>query len=111
MYPKVKYDLAEDRGEQKLEQEDIPDCEAVMESLMYGALATGPGSSNMVVALSYCKSQPFTSHMTAAKRDFQYAKSTAELRLLFNGIVIPIAIGIRFDIDISNSLVRYSDSV
>jgi len=89
-------DLAEDRGEKQLE--DITDYQAVVGSLMYAALATRPGISYAVAALSRYNPRPFTSHMTAAKRVLQYLKSTADFRLHFNGI------------DIGNSLVGYSDS-
>ena len=66
MDPNIKLDLAEDRGEKELE--DITDYQAVVGSLMYAALATQPDISYVVAALSCYNSQPFTSHMTAAKR-------------------------------------------
>jgi len=96
--PNVKMDLAEDRGEKELE--DITDYQAVVGSLMYAALATRPDISYAVAALSCYNSQPFTSHMTTAKRVLQYLKSTADFRLQFNGN----------GIGIDNSLVGYSDS-
>jgi len=106
MDPNVKLNMAEDRGEQELE--DITDYQAVVGSLMYAALATRPDISYVVAALSRYNSRPFTSHMTAAKRVLQFLKSTANFRLHFtcNGI----GIGIGIDIDIGNNLVRYSDS-
>jgi hypothetical protein len=98
MDPNVKLDLAEDRGEKELE--DITVYQAVVGSLMYAALATRPDISYADAALCCYNSRPFTSHITAAKRVFQYLKSTADFRLHFtsNGI------------DIGNSLVGYSDS-
>jgi hypothetical protein len=108
MDPNVKLDLAEDLWEMELEQEDITDYQAVMGSLLYAALATWPDISYVVAALSRYNSQPFTSHMTAAKRVLQYLKSTADFRLHFTGNGIGTGIGI--DIDIANSLVGYSDS-
>jgi hypothetical protein len=98
--PNVKLDLAEDRGEKELEQEDITDYQAVAGSLMYAALATRPYISYVVTALSCYNSRPFTSHMTVAKIVLQYLKSTADFRLHFTGN----------GIDISNSLIGYSDS-
>jgi len=98
--PNVKLDLAEDRGEKELN--DITDYQAVVGSLMYAALTTQPDISYTVAALSRYNSRPFTSHMTAAKRVLQYLKSTADFRLHFNSNGIGI--------DISNSLVGYSDS-
>jgi len=98
--PKVKLDLAKDRGEKELEQEDITDNQAGVESLMYAALATRPDISYAVAALSRYNSQLFTSHMTAARRVLQYLKSTADFRLHFTGN----------GIDIGNSLIGYSDS-
>jgi hypothetical protein len=103
IYPNIKLDLAEDQGEQELE--DITDYRTVMGSLMYPALATRPDILYTVAALSRDNSRPFTSHMTAVKRVLQYFKSTADSRLHFNCIAIGIDIGI----DISNSLVWYSD--
>jgi len=65
MDPNERLDLAEDRGEKELE--DIIDYQAVVESLMYAALATRPDILYAVAALSRYNSRPFTSHMTAAK--------------------------------------------
>jgi hypothetical protein len=45
----VKFNLAKDWGEKKLE--DITDCQAVMGSLMYAALPTRPDISYAVTAL------------------------------------------------------------
>ena len=73
----VKLDFAEDRGEKVLEQEDITDYQEVVGSLMDAALATRPDISYAFAALSHYNSRPFTSHMTAAKRVFQYLNSTA----------------------------------
>jgi hypothetical protein len=118
MDPNVTLDLAEDRGEKELE--DIIDYQAVVGSLMYAALATRPDVSYAVAALCRYNSQPFTSHMTAAKRVLQYLKSTADFRLHVNGISNGIGIGISngigigigngIGIGIGNSLVGYSDS-
>jgi len=109
----VKLDLAEDRGDKELEQEDITDYQAVMGSQMYGALATRPDMSYAVAAPSCYNWRPFTSHMTAAKRDLQYLKSTANFRLHFNsngiGIAIGIGISIGIGMAIDNCLVGYSD--
>jgi len=126
MDPNVNLDLAEDRGEKELEQEDITDYQAVVGSLMYAVLATRPDILYAVAALSHYNSQPFTSHMTAAKRVLQYLKSTANFRLPFtsNGIgigisssiaisvsiAIAIAIAIAMVIDIGNILIGYSVS-
>ena len=111
MDPNVKLDLAEDPGEKELE--DITDYQAVVGSLMYTALATGPDILYAVTALSRYNSRPFTRHMTAAKRVLQYLKSTADFRLDFTGngigIGIVIGIGIGMNIDIGNSLVGYPD--
>jgi len=96
MDPNIKLDLAKDRGEKELE--DITDYQAVVGSLMYAALATRPDILYAVPVLSCYNSQPFTSHMTAAKRVRQYLKSTADFRIHLNGI------------DIGNSLLEYSDS-
>ena len=104
MDPNVKCDLAEDRGEKELK--DITDSQEVVGSLMYIALSTRPDISYSVAVLSRYNSQPFTSHMTAAKRVLQYLKSTADFRLHFTGN----GIGIGIDIDIDNSLIGYSDS-
>jgi len=95
----VKFDLAEDRGENELE--DITDYQAVVGSLLYTALATRPDISYAVAALSRYNSRPFTGHMTTAKRVLQYLKSTADFRLYINGNGIGI--------DTGNSLVGYSD--
>jgi len=73
---------------------------------MYTALATRPDISFAVAALSRYNLRPFTSHMTTAKRDLQYLKSTADFRLHFTGN----GIGIGIAIAIGNSRVRYSDS-
>jgi len=96
--PNVQLDLADDRGEKELE--DITDYQAVVGSLMYAALATGPDISYVVAALSRYNLRLFTSHMTAAKRVLQYLKSTADFRLQFTGN----------GINLGNSLVGYSDS-
>jgi len=96
MDPNIKLDLAEDQREKELE--DITDYTAVMESLLYTALATQPDISYAVAALSRYNSRPFTSHMPAAKRVLQSLKSKADFPLHFNGI------------DIGNCLVEYSDS-
>jgi hypothetical protein len=98
MDPNVKWDWGENWGEKELE--DITDYKAVVGSLMYAALATRPDTSYAVAALAHYNSQPFTSHTTAAKRDIQYFKSTADFRLHFNGNGIAI----------DNSLVGYLDS-
>jgi len=120
MDPNVKLDLPEDRREKQLE--DITDYQAVVGSLMYTALATRPDISYAVAPLSRYNSRPFTSHITAAKRVLHYLKSTADVRLHFNGnrigigisisisIGISIGIGIGIGIDIGNSLVGYLDS-
>ena len=63
MDPNVKLDLADDRGENELE--DITDYQAVLASLMYAALATQPDIPYAVAALSRYNSRPFTTHMTA----------------------------------------------
>jgi hypothetical protein len=65
---------------------------------MYAAFATRPDISYVVAAPSHDTSWPFTSLMTTAKGVLLYLKSTADFQLHFNGI------------DISNSLVGYSDS-
>jgi len=65
----VRLDLAKDRGEKELEH--IMDYQAVVESLMYTALATWPDISYAVAALSHYNSRPFTSHITTAKRVLQ----------------------------------------
>jgi len=103
MDPNIPLNLAEDLGEKELE--DITDYPAVVGSIMYAALATRPDILYAVAALPRYNLQPFTSHMTAAKRVLQYLKSTAGYRINFTGIGIGIDIGI----DISNSLVGYSD--
>jgi len=108
MDPNVQLHLAKNRGEKKLE--DITDYQAVVGALMYAALAIRPDISYGVAAVSRSNSQPFTSHMTGAKRVLQYLKSTANFQLHFNGNGIGIAIGIAMGIDIDNSLVGYSDS-
>jgi hypothetical protein len=108
MDPNVQVDLAENPGEKDLEQGDITDYQAVVESVMYAALATRPDISYAVVALSRSNLRPFTSHMTAGKRVLQYLKSTADFCLHFNGN--GIGIGISIGIGIGNSLVGYSDS-
>jgi len=102
MDPNVELDLAKDRGEKELK--DITDYQAVMGSGMYAALATRPDISYVVTTLSGYNSQPFTSHMSAAKRVLQYLKSTADFRLHFTSNDIGTGI------DIDNSLVGYSDS-
>jgi len=104
----VELDLAEDRGEKELEQEDITDYQAVVGSLMYAVLATPPDISFAVAALSRYNSRPFTSLITAARIVLQYLKSTADFRLHYtrNGI----GIGIGIEIDLGNSLVGYSDA-
>jgi len=76
MDPNIKLDLAEDRGETELE--DITDYQAVLRSLMYAVLPTWPDISNVVAALSRYNSQPFTNHVTAARRVLQYLQSTAD---------------------------------
>jgi hypothetical protein len=95
-------DLAEDWGKKELE--DITYYQAVVESLMYAALATWPDMSFADAALSRYNSWPFTHHMTAGKRVLQYLKSTANFRLHFNGNDMGIRIGI------DNRLVGYPDS-
>jgi len=100
MDPNVKLDLAGNCGQKELD--DITDYQAVVGSLMYAALATRPDISYAVTALSCYNSQPFTCHMTAAKRVLQYLKSTADFCLHFNRNGISV--------DIGNSLVGYSDS-
>ena len=123
MDPNVNFDLAEDWGEKELEQEDITDYQAVVGSLMYAALATRPDILYAVASLSHYNSQPFTRHMTAARRVLQYLKSTANFQLPFtsNGIgigisssiaisvsiAIAIAIAIGIVIDIGNILIGY----
>jgi hypothetical protein len=100
MDPNVKLDLAEDRGEKELDQEDITDYQAVVGSLMYATLATRRDISYAVAALSRHNLRPFTSYLTAAMRVLRYLKSTADFRLHFTGN----------GIDIGNSLVECSDS-
>jgi len=65
MDPNVLLDLAEDWGENELD--DITDYQAVVGLFMYAALATQPDISYTVTTLSRYNSRPFTSHMTAAK--------------------------------------------
>jgi len=100
MHPNVELDLAEDRRENELD--DITDYQAVVGSPMYAALATRPDISYAVAAFAHDNSQPFTSHMTTAKSVLQYLKSTADFSLHFDHNCI--------DINISNSLLWYSDS-
>ena len=82
MYPNVKLDLAEDRGEKELK--DNKGYQAIVGSLMYTALATRPDISFAVAALCRYNSRPFNSHLTAAKTVLQYLKSTANFRLHFS---------------------------
>jgi len=96
MDPNVTLDLAEDRGEK--ESDDFTDYQAVVGSLMCAALATQPDISYAAAALSRYNSQPFTSHMTTAKRVLQCLKSTPDFHLHFNHN------------DIGSSLGGYSDS-
>ena len=100
--PNVKVDLAVDRGESELD--DITGHRAVVGSLMNSALATRPDIVYAVAALSHYDSQPFTTHMTAAKRVLLYLKCTDYFRLHTN------CYGIDIDIDIGNSLFGYSES-
>jgi hypothetical protein len=104
MDPNGKLDLAKDQGDKALN--DMTDYQAVVGSLMYAALATRLDISYAVAALSRYTSWSFSSHMTAAKRDLQYLKYTADFRLHFNGNGIGNGIGI----DIGNSFAGYSDS-
>ena len=69
MNSNVKLDLADNRGENELDY--ITDYQAVVGSLMNAALATLPDISYAVAALSRYNSQPFISHLTAAKRVHQ----------------------------------------
>jgi len=85
MDPNVKLDLANDRGEKELDKESVKHFQVIVRSLMYAALATRPDISYAVAALCWYNSSPFTSHMTAAKRVFQYLKATADFQLHFNG--------------------------
>jgi len=82
MDPKMKLDLAEDRGEKELK--DIKGYQAIVGSLMCAALATRPVIPFAVPALCQYNSRPFTSHLTATKRVLQYLKSTADFRLHFS---------------------------
>jgi len=82
MDPNVKLDLAEDRGENALE--DIKGYQAIVGSLMYAAIATWPDISFAVAALCGYNSCPFTSHLTATNRVLQYFKSTTDFRLHFS---------------------------
>jgi hypothetical protein len=63
--PNMKLDLAEDQGENKLN--NIKAYQAIVGSLLYAALATLPDISFAVTALYKYSSCPFTSHLTAAK--------------------------------------------
>jgi len=100
MDPNLKLNLAEDRGEKELEQENITNYQVVVGSLLDAAIAIGPDISFLVAALSRYNSRPFTCHMTAGKRVLQYLKSTADFRQHFTGN----------GIDIDNSLIGYSES-
>ena len=102
MDPNIKWHLAEGQGEKELQ--DITHYEAVVGSLMDGALATQPDISCMVAGLSRSNSRPFASQMTAARRVLQYLKSTADFQLQFNRN------GIGIGIEIGKSLIGYSDS-
>jgi len=68
MDPIVKLDLADDRGEKKLNKESVKHYQAIVGSLMYPAVATWPDISYAVAALYQFDCCPFTSHITAAKR-------------------------------------------
>jgi len=104
MDPYIQLDLAEDRGEKKLE--DITYYQAVVGSLMYAAFATRPNILYAVAALAEYNSRQFTSHMPAAKRVLQYLESTADFGLELTSNGIGIGIGTAID----NSLVGYFDS-
>ena len=78
----VRPDLPEELGKREV---DPKECQAMVESLMYIALATRPDIAFAVSALSRYNSQPRTVHLTAAKRVLRYLRKTADHSLHFNG--------------------------
>ena len=110
MDPNIKLDLTQNQGEKQLE--DLTDYQAVMRSLLNTALPTRPDILYVVATLSLYNSQPFTSHITAAKSVLQYLQSTADFGLHFNSngigstIGSTICFGIGIGVDINNSLVE-----
>jgi len=105
--PNVILDLTYDWGQKQLT--DITDYQAVMESVMYAALATRPDISYVVASLSRYNSWPFTSNTTAAEGVVQYLNSTADFRLHYNGNGIGIGMGIGIAIEFGNSFEGYGD--
>lgn len=96
----VQIDLVQDGWHKELE--DITDFQHVVRLLMDTGPATRPDILNVVGARSCYNFQPYSSHMTAAKRVFQYPKCTTDFCLDFKGNGIGINIG--------NYLVGYMDS-
>lgn len=62
---------------------DVKGYLAIVGSLMYAALGTGPDIAFCVTALSRYNSAPLTMHLTAAKRALRYLKETLDLKLTF----------------------------
>jgi hypothetical protein len=78
---KVKLDLAEEEEDREI---DPKLYQAMVESLMYIALATRPDISYAVAALSRYHSRPFAQHLTAAKCVLRYLKVMKDCRLCYN---------------------------
>jgi len=60
---------------------DIALYQSIVGSLMWAALGTRPDIAYAVAALSRCTTNPYTTHMTAAKRVLRYSKGTSQAKI------------------------------
>ena len=64
-------------------QADIALYQSIVGSLMWAALGTRPDIAYAVAALSRYTTNPYMTHMTAAKRVLRYLKGTSEAKIHF----------------------------
>jgi hypothetical protein len=77
MDPNLKLDLAEDRGEEQLE--DIKEYQPIVESLMYAALATRPDISFAVAGLCQYKFSPIHNSSDCCKESSSISQTYSRL--------------------------------